>query len=84
MNQHLAVSHGVTKEYLDGGYAINSNAGESRIIAAFGRTISPGLQFNSDIFKQILVRWIYITNTPFYAVEDPAFRTLLAYLLSCV
>ena len=84
MNLHLAVSHGVTKEYPDGGYAIASTVGESRIVAAFGRMIFPGLQFNSDIFKQMLVRWIYVTNTPFYAVEDSTFRILLTYLLSCV
>ena len=84
MNLHLASSHGVTKEYPDGGQQISSASSESRIVAAFGRTISPGLQFNSDIFKQMLIRWIYVTNTPFYAVEDSTFRILLHYLLSCV
>jgi len=62
MNLHLASSHGVTKEYPDGGYRVSSTAGESRIVAAFRRTVAPGLQFNSDMFKQLLVRWIYVTN----------------------
>ena len=84
MNLHLAVSHGVTKEYPEGGQQHSTASSESRIVAAFGRTISPGLQFNSDIFKQMLIRWIYVTNTPFYAVADPTFRILLHYLLSCV
>jgi len=84
MNLHLAGSHGVTKEYPDGGHNVSSTAGESRIVAAFERTVAPGLQFNSDMFKQLLVRWIYVTNTPFYAVEDSTFWTLLAYLLRCV
>jgi len=84
MNLHLASSHGVTKEYPDGDYHVSSTAGESRIVAAFGSTVAPGLQFNSDMFKQLLVRWICVTNTPFYAVEDSTFRILLAYLLSCI
>ena len=84
INQHLASSHGVTKKYPDGGYRVSSISGESRIVAAFGSTVAPGLQFNSDMFKQLLVRWICVTNTPFYAVEDSTFRILLAYLLSCI
>ncbi|RPA94837.1 hypothetical protein L873DRAFT_1700097, partial [Choiromyces venosus 120613-1] len=36
-----------------------------------------------DIFKQLLIRWIYVTNTAFYAVEDPTFHILLHNLLSC-
>lgn len=84
MNQHLVVSHGVTKEYPDGSYAISTAMSKCMIIAAFGHTIFPGLQFNSHIFKQMLVWWIYFTNTLFYAVEDSIFRTFLAYLLSCV
>jgi len=84
MNHHLATSHSVTKNCPEGGQHIQSTASESRIVAAFGRTLPPGLQFNSDIFKLLLIRWIYVTNTAFYAVEDPTFRILLHYLLCCV
>jgi len=84
MNEHLAYNHGVSKEFLDGGLEQNHMAGQSRIEAAFGRTPLPGIQFNSDIFKAMLVRWIYVTNTPFFVVEDPTFHILLTYLLTCV
>ena len=84
MNLLLAGWHGVPKEYPDGGDDISSTADECGIVAVLGRTVAPGLRFNSDMFKQLLVRWIYVTNTPFYAVEDSTFWTLLAYLLSCV
>ena len=84
MNNHLTVHHGVTKDHPDGGYELSTAASESRIVAAFGRTVSPGLQFNTQIFKEMLIRWMYVTNTAFYAIEDPTFRVLLLYLLSCV
>ena len=84
MNQHLAYQHGVSKEFPDGGLKQGHMAGQSRIEAAFGRTPMPGIRFNSDIFKEMLIRWIYVTNTPFFVVEDPTFRILLVYLLTCV
>ena len=74
----------VTKEFPDGGLEQSQLAAQSRIEAAFGRTPLPRIRFNSDIFKAMLVRWIYVTNTPFFVVEDPTFRILLAYLLTCV
>ena len=84
MNHHLATSYGVTKHCPEGGQHIQSTVSKSRIVAAFGCTLPPGLQFNSDIFKLLLIRWIYVTNTAFCAVEDPTFRILLHYLLCCV
>ena len=84
MNNHLAIIHGVTKDCPDGGQRSSNAASESSIVAAFDRKMPPGLQFNSDVFKQLLIRWIYVTNTAFYAVEDQTFRILLHYLLSCV
>jgi len=84
MNNHLARSHRVTKECREGGQPSNDVASESRIVAAFGRTMPAGLQFNSEIFKHLLIHWIYVTNTAFYAVEDPTFLIMLHYLLSCV
>jgi len=32
----------------------------------------------------MLVQWIFVTNTPFFVVEDPIFRILLTYLVTCV
>lgn len=84
MNNHLAIIHGVMKDYPEGGQRSSNTASESRIVAASGRTMPPGLQFNSDVFEQLVIHWIYVTNTAFYAVEDPTFRILLHYLLSCV
>jgi len=84
MNQHLSYQHGVSKEFPDGGLEQSHMAGQSRLEAAFGRTPIPGIRFNSDVFKEMLVRWIYVTNTPFFVVEDPTFRILLTYLLTCV
>lgn len=73
MNNHLSAYHGVTKDHFQGGQEQSVIASESRIVAAFGRTISPGLQFNSKIFKLMFIRWIYVTNTPFYAIEVSTF-----------
>jgi len=84
MNQHLASHHGVNKEYPDGGLEKSHAASASRIEAAFGRRPAPGIRFNCDILKEMLIRWIYVTNTLFTAVEDPTFRVLLKYLLTCV
>lgn len=84
MTLHLASSYGFTKEYPEGGLQISRVSSESSIVAALGCTISAGVQINSDIFKQMLIRWTYVTNTPFYAVEDSTFCILLHYLLSCV
>jgi len=86
MNQHLAYNHGVSKEFPDGASGLEQShmAGQSRIEAAFGRTPLPGIRFNSDIFTAMLVQWIYVTNTPFFVVEDPTFRILLTYLVTCV
>lgn len=84
MNYHLAQQHGVSKEFPDGGLERSQAASNSRIEAAFGRTPVPGIRFNSDVFKDMLIRWIYVTNTSFTAVEDETFRILLSYLLTCV
>jgi hypothetical protein len=51
--------------------------------ASFGNTL-PRVNFNSDVFKNILIRWMIICNIPFIAVENPTFRLLLAYLAACV
>ena len=84
MNLHLASVHRITKENpeIPGGSVPGSQA-NSRILAAFAHQ-APRIQFNSDVFKQLLTRWIYITNSAFQSVEEPTFRVILAYLLACV
>ena len=81
MIEHLAEDHGITKQNQDGQI---SQAG-SRIEEAFGRAAQPrSIQFNKKIFKQLLIRWIIISNISFRQVEIAAFRVLLAYLCACV
>ena len=85
MNNHLAFSHGITKEYSDGP-PTGQHLGEARescIVAAFA-TVKPQFEFNSDTFKQFLTRWVFVTNTSFLTIEGPTFRALLTYLLACV
>ena len=43
-------------------------------------TSSTRIQFNLDVFKQLLTQWIITSNTSFHQVEDPTFRSLLSYL----
>ena len=81
MIEHLAEDHRITKQNQDGQI---SQAG-SRIEEAFGRAARPRtIQFNKKIFKQLLIRWIIISNISFRQVEIAAFRVLLAYLCACV
>ena len=56
MNQHLASHNGVNKEYPDGGQEKSCASSASRIEAAFGRTPAPGIRFNRDIFKEMLIQ----------------------------
>ena len=85
MNNHLANIHGVTKKYPEGHPIAHTpgQASSSRIVAAFA-SMKPQFEFNSNTFQRFLIRWIFVTNTPFQAVEDPTFRALLTYLLCCV
>lgn len=81
MIEHLADDHGITKEHQDG----RISQASSRIDEAFGRISQPRtIQFNKKMFKQLLIRWIIISNISFRQVEIGAFRVLLAYLCACV
>ncbi|RPA91745.1 hypothetical protein L873DRAFT_1626539, partial [Choiromyces venosus 120613-1] len=81
MIEYLAEDYGITRENQEG---LKSQVG-SRIEEAFGRTSQARIiQFNKKIFKQLLVRWIIISNISFRQVEISAFRVLLAYLCACV
>ena len=87
MNLHLSSVHRITKENpeIPGGSGLGSASSQanSRILAAFAHQ-TPKIQFNSDVFKQLLTRWIYVTNSAFQSVEEPTFRVVLSYLLACV
>ncbi|KAF8418288.1 hypothetical protein EV426DRAFT_619566 [Tirmania nivea] len=48
---------------------------------AFGNS-TPKIQFNSDVFKQLLVQWMVLSNISFRQVEESSFRLLLSYLAS--
>ena len=81
MIEHLAEDHGIIKENQDGQ---KSRTGQ-RIEEAFRHPSHPRtIHFNKKIFKQLLVRWIIVSNISFRQVEIPAFRFLLAYLYACV
>ena len=51
---------------------------------AFGSTV-PKIQFNLDIFKQLLIQWIVKCNISFRQVEDPEFFILDSseFLICC-
>jgi len=46
---------------------------------AFGNS-TPKIQFNPDVFKQLLVQSMVSSNISFWQVEKPSFRLLLSYL----
>ena len=48
---------------------------------AFG-SATPKIQFNLEVFKQLLAQWMVGSNISFRQVEDPQFRLLLSYLTS--
>lgn len=82
MNIHLECRHGVTKDAPYGPSAEHS-VEQSPLTIAFARGIH-NLQFNSDLFKALLVQWIYANNISFRVVEQPTFRLILGYLMACV
>jgi hypothetical protein len=81
MNHHLEFDHGATKEqpYSEKlGTSVRNTTTDSTIHAAFGKSIQ-GLQFNSDLFKILLIRCICCINIRFRVVEQATFRLLLSY-----
>ena len=58
---------------------MESDSATSVIRQAFGNAI-PRIQFNKDIFKQLLIQWIVLCHISFHQVEQPSFRLLLSYL----
>ena len=81
MIEHLAADNGIIKDNQEGK---KSQAGQ-RIEEAFQHGSHPRtIHFNKIIFKQLLIRWIIVSNISFRQVEISAFRFLLAYLCTCV
>ena len=87
MNLHLEAVHGMTTAFptepSPAGRFHTLAPEESQNAVSFARGIQR-LSFNSDIFKGILIRWIYCNNNGFRVVEQPGFRLILKYLLGCV
>jgi len=54
-------------------------AAGASIIQAFENT-SPKIQFNLDVFKQLLVQWMVECHISSRQVEESSFRLLLSYL----
>jgi len=57
--------------------------GQGLIETAFGKT-RPQVSFNSDLFRDLLLRWIIENHITFSQVEKGSFRVLLRYLVACV
>jgi len=57
--------------------------GQVLIETAFGKT-RPQVAFNSDLFQDLLLRWIVENNISFREIEQSSFRILVRYLLACV
>jgi hypothetical protein len=76
--RHLLVSHRINQN----GDLSSVQLQQQTLQASFGNTL-PRVNFNSDVFENILIRWMIICNIPFIAVENPTFRLLLAYLAAC-
>ena len=78
MIQHLREVHKIGKE---GPIALEH--GQVLIETAFGKT-RPQVAFNSDLFRDLLLRWIVENHISFRQVEQSSFRVLLRYLVACV
>ena len=78
MIDHLREVHIVGK---DGPIALEQ--GQVLIETAFGKT-RPQVTFNSDLFRDLLLRWIVENHIGFRQVEQSSFRVLLRYLVACV
>ena len=88
MNDHLQQFHQIDKEHpVDPASSLGAcsaiSNGPGTIEAAFARGLQR-IEFNKDIFKAVLIQWIYINNISFRVVEQRSFRLLLMYLLACV
>ena len=78
MIDHLREVHKVGK---DGPIALEY--GQLLIETVFGKT-RPQVTFNSDLFRDFLLRWIVENHISFQQVEQSSFRVLFRYLVACV
>jgi hypothetical protein len=76
---YLCDAHRIEKD----GVMNTEGAVNQRIVKVFGKA-TKRIEFNLDIFKQLLLRWIIVNHIAIRQVEDAAFRTLLCYLLASV
>ena len=79
MIEHLRNIHRIDKD----GPMDTQGAVTQRIDKVFGKA-KQRLEFNHEIFKHLLLRWVIINHIAFRQVEDHAFRTMLCYLLACI
>ena len=94
MNQHLEQAHGITKDNPRAAglkpslsrstshHNIQSQLSSSSWTRSGSN--SGRIEFNSDIFKALLVQWICSSNISFAVVEHNHFRVPLTYLLASV
>lgn len=78
MIDHLQEIHKVNR---DG--AIPIEEGQVLIESAFGKT-RPQIIFNTDLFRDLLLRWMILNHISCSQVEQGSFRVLLRYLVACV
>ena len=78
MIEHLHEVHKIGKEG-----PIPLEQGQVLIETAFGKT-RPQVTFNTDLFRDLLLRWIIENHISFSQVEKGSFRVLLRYLVACV
>ena len=64
--------------------AVQSTAHQQTIQMAFGMGSTPKIEFNADVFKHLMVRWVFKMSISFRACEDDTFRAILSYLAACV
>ena len=88
MNDHLQQIHQIDNEHpADPASSLVARSARSNgpgtIEAVFARGLQQ-IEFNKDIFKAVVIQWIYIYNISFRVVEQRSFRLLLMYLLACV
>jgi len=94
MDFHLEQVHGITKDNpRDTGRKSTlsrstslANVQSQLLGTSWIRTssVTNRIEFNSDVFKALLIRWICSSNISFAIVEHYPFRQLLTYLLASV
>jgi hypothetical protein len=77
---HLREKHNIGP---DGPITAGPASYQQSIETAFGR-LPAVIEFNADIFKTLLLAWIFMNSISFRVVEHPLFRLLLWYLTACV